>query len=55
MLKRYCRVISPPPKQFLDVISSKISDQNCGIAILFKIVEKSNNYISGDDTTPHIS
>ena len=32
---------------------SKLSNQNCEIAILFNMVKRSNNYGFEDDLTPH--
>ena len=46
MLKNGRKVTSPSPMPFLAVISPKVYDHNFGIAILSKIVEKLNKYVS---------
>ena len=52
MLKSGQRITNPPSFPPLAVLPPKISDQNFGIAILFKIVDKSNNYTSGNELIP---
>jgi len=52
MLKRHRRATSPPHIPFLAALPPQISDEHFGIAILFKIVGKSNNYTFWDDLGP---